>query len=262
MPDLIPIKKSHLTFYNEFNLYHLAKDGKPLLFKKANKQLDKEMLDKNQYPQFFIRKEDEGTVVKKLQAVLNMNLAKTISAKGINSIKQSLCKVLEEALSNPLEGSLSSLPETIEILFFGAKKNSNLLDALVSINSDSPKIIEHTINVLSITMQYCFFKKYPDDEIKKFGLCALLHDIGTSQIDNKILETNEKLTAKEFKSLKTHTIKGYKEIKSHKIFDKSVAMTALEHHELLDGSGYPSEAKQISFEAQVIGLIDSYEPLK
>ena len=70
MPDLIPIKKSHITFYDKFPIYHLSKDGEALLFKKA----DKEMLDRNQYPQFFIRKEDEGTVVKKLQAVLNMNL--------------------------------------------------------------------------------------------------------------------------------------------------------------------------------------------
>ncbi|MCK5100598.1 MAG: diguanylate cyclase, partial [Desulfobacteraceae bacterium] len=33
-------------------------------------------------------------------------------------------------------------------------------------------------------------------------------------------------------------------------------------HECLDGSGYPNGIKNISFEAQVIGLIDSYEPLK
>lgn len=262
MKELIPIKKSHIMLYNDFSLYYISKDGEPLLYKATDKKLDREMLEKNQYPQFFISKDDEASILKKLQSVLNIKLAKAISSKGVKAIKQGLCQIVEEALQGPLEISLFSLPETIEILFYGVKKNSDLLHAIAAMNSNSTKIIEHSVNVLALTSQYCFFKKYSDDEIKRFALCALLHDIGTSHIDKNIIETDEKLTDKEYAILKTHTIKGYRDMRLYPSFDKSISLTILEHHELLDGSGYPNGIKNISFEAQVIGLIDSYEPLK
>ncbi len=261
--DFIPIKKSHITFYNnKFPLYYLSKDGEPVLFKEPGKKLTKDIFDGNQHSNFFIRKKDEAFVVKTLMSVLNMKLAKTISSKGIIATKQAICQILKEALEGPFEISLQALPETIEILFFNGKKTPAFFEALTSVNNNSPTIIEHSVNVLAITAQYCFFKKYSDDEMIKFGLCALLHDAGTAHIDRKIIETNETLTEEEFEELKTHTKRGYKELKSSPGLDNAIAMVALQHHELLDGSGYPDGSKNFSFESQVVGLIDSYEPLK
>ncbi|CCK82052.1 metal-dependent phosphohydrolase [Desulfobacula toluolica Tol2] len=262
MPDLIPIKKSHIKYYNNFPLYYISKNGEALLYKNADKKLDKDLLERNQYPQFFIHKEDKVSVVEKLQRVLNIKLARAISSKGLYAIKKSLCNIVEEALSGPLGVTLESLPETIEILFYGVKKNSDLLDALTAINNKSSKVVEHSVNVLALTAQYCFFKRYSEEQIKTFCLCALLHDFGSSKIDKKIIETKEKLTDKEYSIYKTHTIKGFREIELYPTFDKSIGITALEHHERLDGSGYPHGIKQISFEAQLVGLIDSYEALK
>lgn len=262
MSDLIPIKKSHITFYNKYPLYYISKDGEPVLYKKADKKLDNKMLDKNQYPQFFIHKDDEAAVVKKLLSVFNVKLAKAISSKGISAIKQGLCQIVEEVLQGPIEATATVLPETLEILFFEAEKNPDFIEALTSMNANSSKITEHSVNVLALATQYCFFKNYSGDKIKTIGLCALLHDVGTAHIDKKIIESDDKLSDKDFATLQTHTTLGYKKIKAHPDFDRSIAMTALEHHELLDGSGYPKGATQITFEGQLIGLIDSYEPLK
>lgn len=262
MPDLIEIKKSQIKFCKNFPIYYLSKEGESVLYKTAEKELNAVTLDRNLHSSLFIRKEDEESIIELLMSIMNTKLAKAISEKGLSAIKQSLCQIVEEALNRPLETSLKALPETIDILFNNAEKNPELLKALTSINNNSPKVIEHSVNVLALTTQYCFFKKYSESEIKKFGLCALLHDIGTSHINKKIVESDVKLSDIEFAQLKTHTTKGYKDIKSKSFFDDSVALTALEHHELLDGSGYPKGIKEISFEAQVIGLIDSYEPLK
>ncbi len=261
-PDLILIKKSHIQFYNNFPLYYIAKDGEALLYKKADKKLDSDMLDRNQYPQFYIRKEDEEEIVKKLLSVLNMKLAKAISSKGIKAIKISLVKIMEEALAGPLKASMAALPETIEILLFGAKKNPDLLDALVAMNAKSSLIIEHSVNVMALTAQYGFFKEYDDDALKTLALCALLHDFGASKIGKELIESKDRLTDEQFKEYQTHTIKGSRDIKSFTALDKAVGQTALEHHERLDGSGYPNGIKDISKQAQIIGLIDSYELLK
>jgi len=262
MLDLIEIKKSQIRFCTKFPIYYISKEGEPVLYKPAEKQLDATILPRNQHSHLFIRKEDEESIIELLMSIMNATLAKAISEKGLSSIKHAFSQIVEEALNSPIEASLKALPETIDILFDNTKRNPELLKSLTSINNNSSKVIEHSVNVFALTTQYCFFKKYSESEIKKFGLCALLHDIGTSHINKEIVESDAKLSDKEFTQLKTHTTKGYEDIKAKSFFDNSVALTALEHHELLDGSGYPKGIKNISFEAQVIGLIDSYEPLK
>lgn len=260
--DLIPIKKSHITFYNRFELYHISKEGEPLLYKKAEKKLDQEMLDRNQYPEFYIKKEDEARVIKDLQKVLNIRLFKAISSKGLSVIREAIYMIIEEALAGPVDISLGRLPETIEIILTGAKAKTGLLESLVSINKKSSKVVDHSINVFSLTAQYCFFKSFPVEQAKNLCLCALLHDIGITQIDHGLFESRNRLTDEQFVTYQTHPVKGYKKIKKYKDFDASVAQTVLEHHERLDGQGYPNKLKDICFEAQVIGLVDSYEALK
>ncbi len=126
MHNLVPIKKSHIRFYNNFSLYYISENGEALLYKKAEDKLDGEKIDRNQYPQFFISKENEKSVVKKLLSILNIKLAEKIASKGIKAIKQSICQIMAEALEGPLGTSLLSLPETIEILLCGAKRNPDL----------------------------------------------------------------------------------------------------------------------------------------
>lgn len=251
-----------MRFCNNFPLYYFSESGEPVLYKKAGENLKEGSFENNQYSDLFIRKEDEGAVAKQLQAALNIEFARAISSKGIVAIKSSLCLIVEEALSGPLETNLTSLPETIEILFYGTKKNPDLLGALVVINNKSAKVIEHSVNVLALVAQYCFFKKYSEERIKIFSLSALLHDIGLCRIEKEIIEKKERLTDKEFLIYKKHAIKGFNVLQFYPTFDKTVSITALEHHERLDGSGYPNGVKQISFESQVVGLIDSYESLK
>ncbi len=260
--NLIPIKPSHIKFYDDLPLYYISDKGEPVLYKKSDVPVGKKLIDSEKQSQFFILRKDEGLVTQNLISALNRKLAEDISSKGIATIKQLICQIVDEALQGPHEASLSLLPETIEIFFCNAKKSPKFLEALASIESKSSRIIEHSVNVLALTMQYCFFKESTNDEIRKLGLCALLHDVGTCHLDKELIETKELLSEEEFKRMKSHTTKGYNDLKSNKAFDKSVALAALEHHELLDGTGYPNGTREPSFESQVIGLIDSYEPLK
>ena len=176
-------------------------------------------------------------------------------------MKTILCDIVEEALTNPSNSSLDSLPETLEILFRGYSEDRALLDNLTRISNHSPMIVNHTVNILSITMQYCFFHNLSESYTKRLGICALLHDIGSMEIEQDIIEADYRLTDKEFQRFKTHTARGYRIIRSKTNFDMDVALVALEHHEKLDGTGYPKGKTKISEASQLIGLIDSYEPL-
>jgi HD-GYP domain-containing protein (c-di-GMP phosphodiesterase class II) len=61
--------------------------------------------------------------------------------------------------------------------------------------------------------------------------------------------------------MKSHTTVGYNILRKCKFTDKDISFSALEHHEKLDGSGYPSNKTRINQTAQIIGIIDCYEAL-
>ncbi len=80
-------------------------------------------------------------------------------------------------------------------------------------------------------------------------------------VDLRFLEYNEKLSEEEFKEHQSHPVKGYEIIKESMHFDDTVATVALQHHEKLDSSGYPNGICDLTFESQLIGMIDDYEAL-
>jgi len=106
-----------------------------------------------------------------------------------------------------------------------------------------------------------FLQKFFPKSYKKIGLSALLHDIGKIEIPLKILTAPRKLSKKEYSIMKSHTIIGSEIIKANNWFDDFVAVGALEHHEKLDGSGYPKAEPKISFIGQLLSIIDCYEAL-
>ena len=89
----------------------------------------------------------------------------------------------------------------------------------------------------------------PDDDVKGIEVAATLHDIGKIGIPAEILSRPGRLSATEFELIKTHAKAG-SEIVSDVQFPWPVATMILQHHERLDGSGYPDG---VSRDAILIG---------
>jgi len=259
--EYIPIKKSQVNFFRKVPLYYFSKDGEPICYKKKGVELDKSRIQLYKHPEFYIHRTDKEAASKELHRNLNISLARAVSSKGFALIKSLLCEIVDEALNDPMGYPFDMLPETLEIIFRGYSENRVLLSSLALISNSSSLLIEHIVNVLSLTMHYCFFHSFSDSEIKQLGVSAILHDIGMTGLEREIVDTDDRLTNQQFEQYKTHTLKGYKIINTRSNFEKEIALVALEHHEKLDGSGYPKGEIKISRSAQLIGLIDSYESL-
>jgi putative nucleotidyltransferase with HDIG domain len=93
-------------------------------------------------------------------------------------------------------------------------------------------------------------------------IAGILHDIGKIYVPAEILSKPGKLTKTEFELIKTHSQVGY-EILQGIEFAWPVARTVLQHHERLDGSGYPKgiSGKEISIEAKILGVADVIEAM-
>ena len=97
----------------------------------------------------------------------------------------------------------------------------------------------------------------PREKIDSIHLAGTIHDIGKMQVPTEILSKCGKLTDLEFDMIKTHSQAGYDILKTIE-FQWPIAEFVLQHHERMDGSGYPSGLKgeSILIEARILSVAD------
>lgn len=104
--------------------------------------------------------------------------------------------------------------------------------------------------------------RLPAQTVKAVQVAALLHDIGKINVPAELLAKPGRLNDIEFALIKCHPQMGY-EILKQIPFDWPVADIVLQHHERLDGSGYPQgiNGQQICLEARIIAVADVVEAM-
>lgn len=98
-------------------------------------------------------------------------------------------------------------------------------------------------------------------DLKELGVGAILHDIGKTKIPLSIINKHGKLTEDEFSEIKKHTIYGGEMLRKNISIPDSVISVAEQHHERVDGTGYPYGlvGGQISKFAKIACLCDVYD---
>ena len=257
----IAVKKSQINFYKDFDLFFRTQKNEYELYKPAGRTLSEIRINEGRHPTLFIHHNDRISALKSLQKSFNLQLEKNIAGGNIAEVKSILCALVGEAMSEPRSGTLQILPETIDILVSKYSKQPDVIKRLASISSKDYTTIIHSVNVMALIIGFCFYRHYSLAETNYFGLTALLHDVGKTQIPGEILTARRKLTYYEFRIMKAHTIIGREIILESEGIDDSVAVGAIEHHEKLDGSGYPGGITDISYIGKLLGIIDCYEAL-
>ncbi len=102
----------------------------------------------------------------------------------------------------------------------------------------------------------------PQDEVKGLRIAGALHDIGKIACPAEILSKPARLTALEFEIVKAHPQLGFDILKSVR-FSWPVAQAILQHHERIDGSGYPQKLKgeEIILSARILAVADTIEAM-
>ncbi|MCW8996130.1 MAG: DUF3391 domain-containing protein [Psychromonas sp.] len=102
-----------------------------------------------------------------------------------------------------------------------------------------------------------------EQELIYLGLGALFHDMGLSRIPAQIIRNNPQLTQPETNYFKLHVRYALDQINHIPNFPEAVSEIVEQHHEYLDGSGYPKKltAKQISLLTQIVTIADEYDSL-
>jgi len=130
------------------------------------------------------------------------------------------------------------------------------------IETRDPYTAGHQNTVSQLAVAIAQEMKLPEDKIEGIRIAALVHDIGKINIPAEILSKPSKLNEMEFSLIKNHSKVGYDILKSIE-FPWSVAEIVIQHHERLNGSGYPQGLKgeEILLEARIIGVADVIEAM-
>ncbi len=209
----------------------------------------------------FITLEDRIKLIREKQYQLNFTLKSSMKVDMVKA-KEILTDLMEVSLSEPRSEVLIEMGETVKVIVDEYLKNPNIVTYLAKISVHDYSTQLHLINVMLYCMGYAYFNELGRDDIKLYGLIGLMHDIGKVTIPDYLLQAPRKLTEKEFIKIQKHTKTGWEMLRTCD-FDVRVRIGAHEHHERLDGSGYPNGkiGRDLCEISRMLAIVDIFEAL-
>lgn len=125
------------------------------------------------------------------------------------------------------------------------------------------ELYHHSVNVTFFALSIGLGLNLSEDDLVDLGLGTLLHDVGKLRIPEYVLKKPGRLTPDEFEQVKLHTYYGYELLRDVPDLSSRSTHIALEHHERVDGSGYPRGLRgdEIQLFGRITGPVDVYEAL-
>ena len=143
---------------------------------------------------------------------------------------------------------------------------TSLLDSITALAATvemrDPYTAGHQRRVAQLAVAIAQELRLPQEQVEGVHLAGVVHDVGKIRIPAEILSKPGRLTALEFSLIKEHSQNGYEILKSI-AFPWPIAQIVQQHHERLDGSGYPQGLKghQILLEARIVAVADVVEAM-
>ncbi|WP_338779815.1 HD-GYP domain-containing protein [Metabacillus sp. FJAT-52054] len=169
---------------------------------------------------------------------------------------------LKEATYFKAETEMRMLWFITQPVFHYMSKNIEELTKIVKqVEEKDSYTYQHSARVQTCSVQIAKHLLLTKDQLENLYYASLFHDVGKIHVPEEILNKPDKLTPKEFEILKKHSYDGAQMVKS--TYYDHISNIILHHHERLDGSGYPYGLKgdQISTEAQIIAIADTYDAM-
>lgn len=102
-----------------------------------------------------------------------------------------------------------------------------------------PDLYEHSLLMMMVALSLAIKNNYSTVECAELAAAGLLHDVGMLYMPLSWMDPQHKLTPQEAKQLAAHSITAMQVVRSTGVYSRRVEDAVLEHHERLDGTGYP-----------------------
>lgn len=174
-------------------------------------------------------------------------------------------RMLEE-LANDLAYGIITLRTRVEherhSIILQQSLEQSIQTIAATVEARDPYTAGHQRRVSELATAIAVEMGLPKEQVNGIHLAAIIHDLGKIQVPSEILSKSGKLSNIEFMLIQTHPQAGYDILKEVE-FPWPIAQMILQHHEKLDGSGYPQGlmGEQILLEARIITVSDVVEAM-
>lgn len=183
-----------------------------------------------------------------------------IKSNVVKLLSKSFIKLEYKDSKPKLDSTVHTITDIVEYLF--QHKDINAVH-LTEIKTYDNYTYVHCLNTCVIALFFGMQMSMPRTKLIDLGMGAILHDVGKTKISKSILNKPSRLTEAEFEIMKQHSKLGYNIVHELKyVSDRSKRMI-LEHHERVDGSGYPKglTGEKISEFGKIAAISDVYDAI-
>ena len=227
----------------------------------------KELLIKNDVAYLYIDLEDYNDYLKAVSSYISKIFESPYSPLSEKAeiayaiLLASAKKIMTAELSSDTFDEILDICSALAPTF---AKHTDIYNFISKVKLSDYDHAVHSANV-SVTLT-AFAGKIGIKSKKTLSQCCaggLLLDFGKRFIPTEILDASEKLSDADLKILQSHVSEAINGIKQHTKIHKNIADIINQHHETIDGTGYPNglKAKEISVFGKTASIVDIYEAL-
>ncbi len=204
-----------------------------------------------------------------VSAIAKNNISKYREAdpakvKLTESVKKRVSEGIQYLYNNSESANFTSTTNSItNNLMKAINDNAAIAVDINALKTSDEYTFKHSVDVATMSMVIAKKQGLKQEDIYNIGIAGLLHDMGKSKIPLEILNKPAKLNDEEFKIMKSHSVLGYEILKEKNEFTPAISLAVLQHHEKMNGRGYPMgvTSEKITPYAKILSVVDVYDAL-
>ncbi|WP_248513910.1 HD-GYP domain-containing protein [Sporosarcina sp. NCCP-2222] len=158
---------------------------------------------------------------------------------------------------------IAKVRQTVLPLLESFATRKNMLISLNELSESKDYLYHHSVGVGILAAAISKQLGYPSGDAMQVGLAGVLADVGMAKIDPQIIEKSAFLSREEYNEVKKHTIFSFQMLQDTPLLRKEMKLAVFQHHERLDGSGYPrgDKLESISGYSQILAVSDVFHAM-
>lgn len=200
------------------------------------------------------------TYKSKIRVISSIN--QEIRAEAISGIHQ-----LADNFMNSEKGvskkDVEEISETTQKLINSLSSNKDILVNIADIKMYDDYTYHHSLSVAIMAIAIGLELGFNNFMLNELGTAGLMHDIGKVSVPVEIITKPGRLTPEEFEIVKMHPVYAAQHLKERNIVSDNIYKGIIQHHEKIDGTGYPYhlKGKEIHPYARILAVADVYDAL-
>ena len=197
----------------------------------------------------------------RIERLLSQQTRAAACAHEFESTASTVKSINNNALSNP-EQARKQAETLVQSMAESMLTDSDVTINLMKDQIGSEEVYFHSLNVTLLSMMLAKEMSAPSEAIRQMGMGSMFHDIGKVNIPDRVLRKIDPLSGPELSLLKMHCHYGA-DIGKKMGLSSAALKVIMQHHEHVDGSGYPRGIKgsDINLLARIVAIVNTFDNL-